>query len=300
MNRFFKYFQFNIVERNGFVVLLALIAIVNIAVLVYKKISPKDVITHRVYNLNSSSIAHTVDNEIKDEVEAKNFYNRKDNISYFNFNPNQATVEDWSKLGFSIKQIKVITNYIAKGGRFYKKEDLKKIYSISESDYNKLERYIVIPSEKPSSQIKKAHFEMEPKMIKSKPIIISINTADTTDLKKLRGIGTVFAGRIVKFRDALGGFHSINQLKEVYGMSEETFDQIKENINIQPEYVNKLQVNLLDANELAKHPYVSKKQANAIVNYRNQHGKYANVEMMTKNKALDQDFLRKIEPYLAF
>lgn len=129
---------------------------------------------------------------------------------------------------------------------------------------------------------------------------IEINTADTSESKKLKGIGSVLSARIVKFRDVLGGFHSIEQIKEIYGISEETYISIKDKLTLSYLKINKLNINQSTVDELAKHPYISKKQAQALVNYRNQHGAYSKMNNLTQNKALDKDFLCKIEPYLEF
>jgi competence protein ComEA len=275
---------------------------VNITLFLYKSLKSSEVIPHQVYKLNSAESFAT--KEVENTPDYSKPYSgiKKTNktITYFTFDPNTATANQWDKLGLSPKQIQVILNYRSKGGKFYKKEDLRKIYSISEKDYNRLESYITISTadDKPKKSFETSAYEK--REVKSIARPISINTADTSELKQLKGIGSVLAARIVKFRDALGGFHSVNQIQEVYGISEETFLNIKDKLIVSSAGISKLKVNDAQVDQLSKRPYISKKQGQAIINYRQQHGAYANFEALTQNKALDQEFLRKIEPYLEF
>ena len=274
----------------------------NITLFLYKSLKSSEVIPHQVYKLNSAESFAT--KEVENTPDYSKPYSgiKKTNktITYFTFDPNTATANQWDKLGLSPKQIQVILNYRSKGGKFYKKEDLRKIYSISEKDYNRLESYITISTadDKPKKSFETSAYEK--REVKSIARPISINTADTSELKQLKGIGSVLAARIVKFRDALGGFHSVNQIQEVYGISEETFLNIKDKLIVSSAGISKLKVNDAQVDQLSKRPYISKNQGQAIINYRQQHGAYANFEALTQNKALDQEFLRKIEPYLEF
>ncbi len=137
-------------------------------------------------------------------------------ITPFLFNPNKLPSEQWSKMGLKDWQIKVIKNYEAKGGHFYKKEDFKKMFCISPSEYAILEPYISIPDEKKEyaeakTQVKEVH----------KRALVDLNTADSVTLLSLYGIGPSFAKRIMKYRNLLGGFYNKTQLLEVYGFDQD-------------------------------------------------------------------------------
>ncbi|NGM71769.1 ComEA family DNA-binding protein [Sphingobacterium sp. SGL-16] len=304
MAKFFKYFQFTTVERNGFILLSLLVLFVNVTLFLFRSFKSEEPIEHRLYTLEENNTK--IENDKESEFDfSKPDYSRRSaasrTIHYFKFNPNTIGPEEWERLGLSAKQIKVIQNYISKGGKFYKKEDLKKIYSIYEKDYDRLYPYIVIEGK--ANEYPKFPERTIPKTDKianDKVLVVELNSTDTTQLKRLKGIGIVLSARIIKFRDALGGFHQLEQLKEVYGLTEETFDLIKGNLKLSNAQVRKLDVNNLNAEELAKHPYISKKQAQVIVNFRNEHGPFRDFDNFTQNKALDKDFLRKIEPYLEF
>jgi DNA uptake protein ComE-like DNA-binding protein len=224
----------------------------------------------------------------------------------FHFDPNRLDEAGWMKLGFTEKQIKVIRNYREKGGKFYKKEDLAKIYSITPAEYKRLESFIkiepIFASKQTSDKIVRSEFpikgDSEKKFI---PAVVDINDGDTTAFIALRGIGSIFAKRIVKYRESLGGFVSVQQIREIYGLPPETFEAILPYLKISSQTtVSKLAINELDVESLSKHPYISFKQSNAIVNYRNQHGHFQSLEDLKKVILLDDDFSRKIASYLTF
>lgn len=222
----------------------------------------------------------------------------------FYFDPNNLPVASWKKLGLSDRQIQVIKNYESKGGKFYKKEDVKKLYSISDEFYQRIEPYIQMSSANvggPREYAEDVVRTDEAVRFKRREIpIIDINQADTSSWRQLRGIGPVFAERIVRFRDGLGGFHRVDQLQEVYGLSDELYQQILPFLTVGDYGINKIKINTVDKDQLQKHPYISPRQAAIIIKYRHQHGSYPSLEEMRKIIVLDDDFLRKIEPYLDF
>ena len=136
---------------------------------------------------------------------------------------------------------------------------------------------------------------------RSKPVerlFIELNKTDSIELQQLRGIGPVFASRIVRFRDLLGGFHDKSQLLQVYGMDEERYGAIEESVHVDKALIQKININTADYQSLVKHPFVSPKQANVIVQYRIQHGNYNDTGDLLKIATIGEDFLRKIAPYL--
>ncbi len=218
---------------------------------------------------------------------------------FFKFDPNDLPERDWKKMGFSDKQIAVIKNYEAKGGKFYKKEDVAKMYSISKQEYEQIEPYIVIEKKDRNTSIVPNHIvgEIVDRKISTLETI-DINVADTSALKTLKGIGSILANRVIRYRDALGGFHAVSQIGEVYGISPEVFEDIQSHLVIGDRSIKKLNLNTSTKEQLSKHPYVSYKQASLIVNYRTQHGLFANLEDLQNISVLDLDFFRKIEPYI--
>lgn len=224
-------------------------------------------------------------------------------VEYFRFDPNGLAVVDWKRLGLSDRQIRMIKNYEAKGGRFRKKEDFKKIYAINEADYARLAAYIDIeeihaPSPatpgRSSDRDGNAAVEREERST----LFLDLNTADSLELQFLPGIGPVFASRIVRFRDLLGGFHDISQLMDVYGFDSLRFDGVKTQVYVDTGKVKKIAVNSADYDHLRSHPFISHKLANAIVQYRKQHGPYQSLTDLLDIVIMDKRIFRKIVPYL--
>ena len=128
-----------------------------------------------------------------------------------------------------------------------------------------------------------------------------INTADTSQLKKLRGIGSILSKRIIKYRSILGGFVSKEQLKEVYGLQDSVITQLDTLVFIAPGFRPKaIFINSSDEYELKKHPYINAKVARSISAYRFQHGHFTRMEDLNALHQIDSSTLARIEPYIQF
>ena len=168
-------------------------------------------------------------------------------------------------------------------GLFYQSEDLKKIYSLTKVDYARLAPFIIIPEEKIAVHV-----------------IIELNSADSAKLTSVEGIGPGFAKRIIYYRERLGGFVSKEQLKEVFGLDELKYDEIKGQVRVDASRIRKININTISFDKLRLMPYLDYKQVNAIVEYRKQHGNYASIANIGNIAIIDDGILRKIEPYLVF
>ena len=223
--------------------------------------------------------------DLPKEIETrKGETNRK---TLFAFDPNIASKEDLEKLGFSHRQVSNIINYRNKGGKFSKAEDLKKIYSISEKDYAQYSSFIEIKNPITTS--------------KNNTIIpqnIELNSADTSQLKTLPGIGSVIAKRIIKYRDRLGGFYSSEQLKEVYGLKTETYNKIKKYLSIDIRKIKKININFAEYKQIISHPYIDKAITLKIVRYREKNGFYSSLNQLITNNILTKAEYQKLKNYL--
>ncbi len=133
------------------------------------------------------------------------------------------------------------------------------------------------------------------------PILpIDINRADSLQLLPLPGIGPVFAGRLIKYRGLLGGYAFLDQLKEVYGMSMETFDLIADRIVIDTTLIIKLDLNSATFRELLRHPYLEYEDVKALVNYRDFAETIQSLRELEDNFILADSVLKKVTPYLYF
>ncbi len=207
------------------------------------------------------------------------------------FDPNQVTLESLLDMDLPEKWCNTFMNYRNAGGKFYKPEDMKSVYGTSEKLYDQIVPFVKINEHltKPKKKNK----------VKSKPPIqmIDINTADASELIALKGIGETLSQRIVKYRDILGGYYNPDQLKEVYGLTAETFNQIHPYLKVNSATV-KLNLNFATEDEIAKHPYISKKQAKIIVNFRRNNGPFSKIENLAHTKVFSDKELKKLLPYL--
>lgn len=214
-----------------------------------------------------------------------------------NFDPNKVTIEEMLRLGFTDKQARNIFNYRNKNGVFKIKKDLMKIYSIDTIQYLKYESFILLPNE----LVKSATETSYTKSVSQEATIakFDLNKIDTSVLQQINGIGSVLSNRIIKYRDRLGGFVTINQLEEVWGLKEEPLSKLKEHSIIEPNSVIK-QININTANYdiLYQHVYISKKVANLIIDYRNQHGNYNSIDDLKYIHLIDEQLFKKISPYI--
>lgn len=241
----------------------------------------------------------------------------------FNFDPNTASVEQFEALGLPKFIAERINKYRSKGGKFRKREDFAKIYGILPDTYERLEPYITLPSaddeslrtpqaeainidrniatvisgsQGNNSELSKT--ENIAKFTTKQPAHFDLNTGDTTDFMKIRGIGSGYAKRIIKFRDMLGGFANAEQIKETYGLPPETVDELLK-YGFVKTGVKKLKINQMSLSEL-RHPYLKYHQAKIIIAYRDQHGIFKNPEDLKQIKILDEATISKILPYIEF
>jgi len=294
------YFTFNRRERNGVFILLSIILLLILYLSFSDFFFPKEKTDFSKFEKEIFAFEE-VQKQISDSIlKERNYFSASnmpdiDSAERFFFNPNNLPEEDWKRLGLSEKQIKTIKNYESKGGKFSSKEDVKKMYCITPEFYASIESYIQIPEmEKPAFK-KSGH---PPSTITGQASLIELNAADTTELKKLKGIGSAFAKRIVKFRDLLGGFVNKDQLLEVYGFDKEKFDLVASQITIDASEIKKININSASVETLKKHPYMDKKSATNIYWHRINHGNYSDVSDIMKYNLATEQLYSKIAPYL--
>jgi competence ComEA-like helix-hairpin-helix protein len=233
---------------------------------------------------------------------ANNYYDKPKGALFY-FDPNTLSTEGWKKLGLRDKTIHTIQNYLDKGGKFRKPEDLQKVYGLFPNEYERIAPYIKIETTDESDSNrsftnKPLHENQPAKNYTSRYTIIDINSADTTSFIALPGIGTKLAARIINFRDKLGGFYSVAQVGETFGLPDSTFQKIKQYLKLENTSFRKININTATVDELKAHPYIRWSLANPIVAYRNEHGPFAKVEDIKKVMAVTDEIYNKIAPYL--
>ena len=161
----------------------------------------------------------------------------------FAFDPNTVSLDDLQRLGLTLRQAESIENYRSKGGRFRTKTDFQKMYVVSDTLYARLESFIVIAK-------------------------IELNTADSTALVSLRGIGPYYAHKILEYRERLGGFLDVSQLLEIDGFGQERYDGMVDAVKADASRCHWLDLWNASDSVLARHPYLGAKGARSIARYK--------------------------------
>ncbi|MBN8701639.1 MAG: helix-hairpin-helix domain-containing protein [Bacteroidetes bacterium] len=301
MKSFFrKYVSYTNQEKRG--IWIALLIVISIATIYffsdYVSSSSDPTLIDTSFQSEINSLKRT--KELVDEQEAATPTDSTSiegaNNNYFRFNPNHLSKEEWRKLGVSERIVNNIQKYEQAGGSFKNKLDLKKIYGFSEQLYCKLEPYIYIENDS-TLTAQRAGIPLDKKG--SFKNLIDVNTADTNQLKSLKGIGSKLADRIIKYRNSLGGFYTKTQLKEVYGITSDTYNLIEPSITVSVEGLAKLNINTAEKDALAKHPYIKYKLANLLILYRTQHGNYHTKEDIKNIVVINDSIYSKLAPYIS-
>jgi DNA uptake protein ComE-like DNA-binding protein len=253
---------------------------------------PEDV--RRIYGMNDSIFAQIEDYiqipEVIPEIsEAIPDQKVKLKPTFRVFDPNKASKDELLNTGFNQFQASNLVKYRESGGIFFQPEDLLKIYGIDSMFYNSIKSFI---------ELAKIPDEVQANKTKTKSILIELNSADSLDLLQLKGIGPVFASRILKYRNLLGGFYGKHQLLEVYGFPEETYHSISENLTTDSLQVKKLRINFTGYAELIRHPYFEKRNVEAILNFRQNNGPFSSREQLLTEGLIDTTTFALIRHYI--
>jgi competence protein ComEA len=285
-----NFFGFSRAQTNGFVGLVVIMVMVLFSEPLYRWW-----VSHQTQDFSRESImldSLTAQWESQKLENSRVPFDEEIAVSFFEFDPNTATEEDLKALGFSVGLTKRLLNYRNKGGKFRIKSDLKKLYGMDSIFYLSLIPFIELPE-------RITYPEDGAVNAKKEIILFDLNSADTTLLQSIYGIGPVLSKRIVKYRESLGGFVSKDQLNEIYGLDSVVVNRIIKRSFLLDEFEpRKFNINTAEENELATHPYLSRKMAKAIVTYRFQHGKFQTVDDLQKIQVLEKKVFDRIYPYL--
>jgi len=285
------YFNFSKREYNGLLVMLALIGLIRAVPVVYNFFVKEE------WDVRAENQAIHQLVLMKKKAAVKNGTALPEEQKLFHFDPNLIGADEWQLLGLSAKQAAVIVRYREKGGRYFKKEDLQKMYVISPEMYERLMPYIAI---KETRQKDSRPYPEYSHPAKQKPALILLNTADTLQLMEIKGIGPAFARRIFNYRKRLGGFYKKEQLLEVYGLDSVKYTEIKDQLVLDNQALIRINLNTALFDDLKNHPYLKYKQANAIIQFRKQHGNYSNIADLKKVAILSAETIERLAPYISF
>ncbi len=312
-----SYFTFTKKERTGTFVLLSLILLFTAAPFVYPffiktkapdaKTFENEIASLKIKQPDTSRRFAKKDFDEDNyqnyyQPAEKNYYNKSNKGELFYFDPNTASAADWQRLGIRDKTITTIQNYLSKGGKFYKPEDIGKIWGLHTNEVERLMPYVQIAAKENSyAQSNYPQKTYEAKVYdkpRYTPSIIDVNNADTAALIALPGIGSKLAQRIINFRDKLGGFYKAAQVAETFGLPDSTFQKIKGRLSFTNTTIKQFNINTATVDEMKTHPYIRYAIANAIVQYRTQHGNFAAVADIKKIMLVTDEMYEKVVPYL--
>lgn len=232
----------------------------------------------------------------------------------FLFDPNTASYETFLSLGLRPNTARAIVNYRKAGGVFRRPEDLSRIYTLDGNDYRRLSPYIRIkdPGHRqerlsapdthshgssflpPGTERQAAHVHTSYKLQPGQTV--DINTADSSAFLRIPGIGPYYAAKIVRYRNRLGGFVSVSQIREVHGVP----DDIGRWLSIANTGTTKLKINRAEFRQLLKHPYFTYDQVVAVFNYRKVYGNIRDINDLANYAAFSQSDFVRLAPYLDY
>ncbi|HMR55941.1 MAG TPA: helix-hairpin-helix domain-containing protein [Cyclobacteriaceae bacterium] len=279
-------------EANGLLILLPLLLAGVFIIPVY-------------HHWQSQQPVDFTDNQRKLDSLLAYWPEQKDSVIFlkesvrFAFDPNTATSAQLDSLGFPPYLTQRIQNYRNKNGKFKIKTDLLKMYGMDTLFYSQLEPFILLPD-----QLVNTHNKIQKEKIVTttelKSESFDINLADSAQLIKIYGIGSKLSARIITYRNKLGGFISLTQLREVPGLDSAVIGQLEKKYFVNPNFQpRKISLNHANEQELNNHPYIKYNLAKAIATYRFQHGNFNTLEEVKKIALVDETFYSKILPYLS-
>lgn len=306
------YLNFTRKERNGTVFLLfAILSCISVPFIypvffkeerIAKTDFQKELGLLKSIEKDSAKKYFSKENTATDDDHYYKLSERNERTGYgalFSFDPNTISDEGWKKLGLKDKTIATIRKYLSKGGKFRKPEDIEKIWGLREDEVQRLMPYVSIKGTTFTQQFSKE--EISPQRFEHKTtntILVDINSSDTAAWIALPGIAAKLSNRIINFRDRLGGFYSISQVAETFGLPDSVFQKIRPRLLLNNKNIKQLNINTATLDEMKQHPYIRYNLANLIIQYRNQHGNFSSIDDIKKIMTVTEDQYMKLSPYL--
>lgn len=234
----------------------------------------------------------------------------------FPFDPNTATADELLRLGLKPWQVKNMMKYRSKGGVYRKPADFARLYGLTVEKFKQLEPYLRFTGDhRPASELfasenstassvsademtrKERDTLRYPVKIKADEFItIDMSELDTTTLRKVPGIGSYYARKIVDYGRQLGGFVSVEQLKEIDGFPEDALRYF----SLGWTNIRKINLNKLTISQLRRHPYLNFYQARAIVDRRRLHGPLQSLDELRLLPEFPEEAITRLAPYVEF
>ena len=199
-----------------------------------------------------------------------------------------------SAIGFSKYQATIIFNYLKKGGAIYTVKDLAKIYSIDQKTIDLTQSKIIFSD----SASRKSQPKTNPFFVKKVLKKVELNSCDSAALDSVFYMSSYLAGRIINYRNRLGGFFELTQIQLIYGIDSTVYAKIANHLSLDSLNIKRIDINKVSFERLAQHPYIGYKLAKVLVNYRTQHGPFKSKSDLKKIILINEEIFRKIERYI--
>ena len=299
------YFYFNKGERKGILVLIILIIIAVLINFNTHIFIADNVNDFSQFNKEIEEFENNLISEEKVYESSEKTLNRYATLNLFNFNPNSASENDLFKLGFTEKQIKTLKNYLSKGGHFFYRSDLRKIYGISGEQYEILEPYIDLPIKGVNETSFNRNFSED--YTKSKDIELFFfdpNKISDDEWIKL-GFSEKQTSSIRKYINKGGEFKKKEDIKRLYVVDDNKYNELKDFIIIETEKIEvKEEPNYeIDINAFSEDDFINlggewKKYAKRIVSFRKILGGFYTKEQLKEVYGFDKQFYKSISDYV--
>ena len=234
-------------------------------------------------------------------VAVKNEKSAKPSAELVQFRIDTASVEYLASVGFSRKQAEVVVKYRDAIGGITSEQELRECYVVSDEMADRLLPYVIFMEQKSAAENSAENSAEENGAKESeKKALVEINSADMEALVAVDGIGEKSAAEIIKYRELLGGYHSVEQLAELNCVTEENFAKFLSQICCDSCKIKKIDINFAGPKELERHPYVSARTLRRIIKQRQLKGGWSRIEEMTEQNILSEEEAKRLAPYLRF
>ncbi len=293
-------FGISTVEANGIIILFVILGMIILSSLIALKFHDTEYASFNADQRILDSMINVIRADTANTASALIPSKPVRHFHLFRFDPNLTGENQLDSLGIPHWLSDRIIKYRNAGGKFTIKSDLNKIYGMSPDLYRRLKNFIALPDsmihDLPQPVIRPGNPKRNAAHEK-----FDLNLADSLQLINIKGIGPALAGRILKYRNLLGGYISVDQLNEVYGLRNPGLENLKKSVLIGRSFVPaKININFAEWKELIHHPYINKGMADAIIGHRDSSGPYQSFNDLKKIKSFSDSIIARLRPYITF
>lgn len=290
---FKTYFKFTTLQRTGILILFSIIIILQLIYFFVDFSQKETFFTDKEEWLS-----------LQKEINAAKLVHNDENQAVKSFNPNFITDYKGYKLGLSVREMDRLLEFRKENKFVNSAEEFQEVTKISDSLLAVISPFFKFPNwikNKPNFKYEKKEYTQKADFKKEAIKVLDINQASSEDLIKIYGIGEALSARIIKQREVLGYFVSMEQMNEIWGLSPDVVAELNSHFKIVlPSDFKKIAINDASLKELSQFPYFKYALAKQIVTYRSMNGNFNNIEDLSKIKGFPVEKAKIIALYLEF